>query len=191
MSSTAPRLATFEDLLALSEDRATEVLAGELVEQAAPLPEHGRAQRALGRLIGGPYDDDDGKGGPGGWWILMEVDIELGPHDVVRPDLVGYRRQRLPAPWGVRPLRVVPDWVCEVLSPSNERHDRVVKSELYARAGIPFYWILQPTERVLEAFSLEGPRWTKLGAWSDGAAVRIAPFEEIELDVGQLFPPQA
>jgi Uma2 family endonuclease len=167
-----------------------EVLAGELVERMAPLPEHGRAQRTLGRLIGGPYDDDDGKGGPGGWWVLMEIDVELGPHDIVRPDLVGYRRERLPSPWGLRPLRIVPDWICEVLSPSNERNDRVVKSELYARVGVPFYWIVEPTERVLEAYCLEGSRWVKLGAWTDGAAARIAPFEETALDVGQLFPPR-
>lgn len=55
-----------------------------------PLPEHRRSQRTIGRFIGGPFDDDDGRGGPGGWWILpeVEVEVELGA-DVVRPDVAG------------------------------------------------------------------------------------------------------
>ena len=48
-----------------------------------------------------------------------EVDVALGPNDVVRPDLAGFRRERLPRPGNIRPIEVVPDWVCEVLSPSS------------------------------------------------------------------------
>ena len=59
------------------------------------LPKHSKAQRALGRFVGGPFDDDDGRGGPGGWWIFVEVDVALSVHDIVRPDLAGWRRERL------------------------------------------------------------------------------------------------
>ena len=88
MSEAARRLATYEDLMALGDVRA-EVLAGDIHVSPAPLPKHSKAQGSLRRFIGGPYDDDDGYGGPGGWWIFVEVDVELGPHDVVRPDLAG------------------------------------------------------------------------------------------------------
>lgn len=186
----AKRLATYEDLLALPEDVRAEVLAGDLVTSPAPLPRHSKAQGALRRFIGGPFDDDDGRGGPGGWWILLEVDIRLSPHDIVRPDLSGWRRERLPEPWDERPIDVRPDWVCEILSPSNVATDRVTKRKLYAASGVPHYWIVDPTERTLEAFELVDGRWSEVGSYDDSAVARIAPFEAIELEVGRLFPPR-
>lgn len=165
------------------------MLAGVLVEKAAPSPEHARAQRALSRFVGGPFDDDHDRGGPGGWWILTEVDVELHAHDVVRPDVAGWRRPRLPDPWGQRPIRIVPDWVGEVLSTSDERRDRVHKAALYARCGVGHYWMIDPVERVLEALELNGHTWDRLGAWQDGEVVRVAPFDAIELEISRLFPP--
>ncbi|HHH27508.1 MAG TPA: Uma2 family endonuclease [Polyangiaceae bacterium] len=164
-------------------------MAGELVVSPSPLPRHSRAQRALGRFVGGPFDDDDGRGGPGGWWILLEVDVELGPHDVVRPDLAGWRRPRLPSPWDERPVRIVPDWIGEVVSPSNAARDRVDKRRLYAEHGVGHYWIVDPGARTLEALRLDGASWVEVGSFGDGDVARIAPFEAIELDVGRLFPP--
>jgi hypothetical protein len=58
------------------------------------------ASSALGARIGSPFHSDPG--GPGGWWILDEPELHLGP-DVLVPDLAGWRRERLPvfpdAPW--------------------------------------------------------------------------------------------
>lgn len=121
MTGAASRFATYEDLLALPEDTRAEVLSGHVVALPGPSPRHSRAQGALRRLIGGPYDDDDGRGGPGGWWILIEVDVRLAPHDIVRPDLAGWRRERLPSPWDERPIEVAPDWIGEVISSHNSR----------------------------------------------------------------------
>ncbi|MCA9648135.1 MAG: Uma2 family endonuclease [Polyangiaceae bacterium] len=182
-------MATYADLLALGEDVRAEVLAGEVHVAPAPLPRHSRAQGALRRFIGGPYDDDDGFGGPGGWWILLEVDVELSAHDIVRPDLAGWRRQRLPSPWDTRPLKVAPDWICEVLSPSNAATDRVYKRNLYAKVGVPHFWMLDPTARTLETLRLQDGVWVDSGSYDDSAVVRVPPFEEVELAVARLFPP--
>lgn len=186
--STARKLATYDDLLAYPEDVKAELLGGEIHVQPAALPRHGRVQLALGRLVGGPFDGDTE--GPEGWWILPEVDIRLGPHDVVRPDLTGWRRPRLPDPWNTRPIDVVPDWICEILSPTTEKLDRVRKQQLYARHGVPYYWIVDPAERVLEAYVLDAGQWRIAGAYDDTALARIPPFDAIELAVGRLFPPE-
>ncbi|MFW5920374.1 MAG: Uma2 family endonuclease [Polyangiales bacterium] len=176
-------------MLALPDDVRAEVLGGRVHTAPAPLPKHSRAQRALGSFIGRPFDDDDGRGGPGGWWIFIEVDVELGPHDVVRPDLAGWRRQRLPNPGDQRPIRLPPDWICEVLSPSNAVHDRVTKRTLYEQHSVPHYWIVDVEERTLEAFALQDGKWVLLGAYDETAVARIAPFAEVELEVGRLFLP--
>lgn len=185
----ARRAPTYEDLLALPEGERAEILDGELVAEPAPLPEHSRAQGALRHFIGGPFDDDDGHGGPGGWWILIEVDVRLGD-DVVRPDLCGWHRTKLPSPWKQRPIEVVPDWICEVVSPSNAARDRLVKRRIYAAQGVGHFWLVDPRERILEAARLQQPHWLEVGTYGDGDKARIEPFGELELDVGRLFPPR-
>jgi Uma2 family endonuclease len=187
--TAAPKLATYDDLLSLPEDTRAEVVGGIISVQPAPLPRHSRVQRSLGRYLGGPFDDDHDGGGPGGWWILLEVDVRFTLHDVVRPDLSGWRRERLVDPWDVRPIDVVPDWICEVTSPSNARYDRVTKARLYLEAGVRSLWLVDPETRVLEALVLEGARWVEAGRFSDGDVVRIPPFEAVELDVTRIFPP--
>lgn len=184
------RPATYEDLLRLEEDVRAEVLAGVVCMSPAPLPEHARVQRALGSYIGGPFDDDDGHGGPGGWWIYPEVDIALGDHDIVRPDLTGYRRERLPEPMGQRPFKLAPDWVCEIQSPSTAARDRVTKRNLYAKSGIHHYWLIDPAARTLEALELRPEGWFEVGVYDETAIVRIKPFEPVELAVGRLFHPR-
>ena len=187
----ARRLASYEDLVALPSDQKAEILSGTIATLPAPLPRHSKVQGALRRFIGGPYDDDDGDGGPGGWWILLEVDVRLAKHDVVRPDLSGWRRGRLQNPWDVRPIDVTPDWICEVLSSSNVAHDRVTKRRLYAEHGVPYYWIVDPEGRTLEALRLEAGVWVDAGTFDDDSVARVPPFEGVELRIHRLFPPQA
>jgi len=186
----ARKLATYADLLSLDEDFRAEIIHGSLETQPAPRPRHSNVQRSLGRFVGGPFHDDDGFGGPGGWWIFVEVDVQLAPHQVLRPDLAGWRRERLAQP-DDRPIVVVPDWTCEILSPSTRARDRVTKRMLYAEYGVSHYWLVDPEARTLEALALDGQkRWIELGAWDDTATARIPPFDAVELPVGRLFLPR-
>jgi Uma2 family endonuclease len=181
--------ATWEDLLKIPEDERFkyEVLGGELEALPHPLPQHGWTQGMLFSDLSSPFGR--GRGGPGGWWLILETDVMLGPHDIVAPDIAGWRRERMPAFPRTRPITLPPDWVCEVLSPSRPQRDRVRKADLYLRAGIPYYWMLDVEGRTLEALNATGGAWVRTGAWTDGDHPRIPPFEAIELDVGGLFPP--
>jgi len=64
MATPAPKLATYADLMALPEDVRAEVLAGEVVASPSPSPRHATVQRTVSRFVGGPFHDDDGRGGP-------------------------------------------------------------------------------------------------------------------------------
>lgn len=187
MSQPVRRPATYSDLLALPEDVRAEIVGGEIVTLPAPRPRHSKPQGAIRRFVGGPFDDDDGFGGPGGWWIFVEVDIALGS-DVYRPDLSGWRRERLPDP-DVRPITITPDWVGEIVSASHQAHDRVKKRRIYAEHGILHYWIVDPDARTLEAMSLEGGRWVETGSFDDTEVARIPPFDAVEIPIGRLFLP--
>jgi Uma2 family endonuclease len=191
VSDPAEKLATYEDLLRLPDGVRGEIIAGEIHTAPAPLPKHSKAQGAIRRFVGGPYDDDDGFGGPGGWWSFVAVDVQLARHDVVRPDLAGWRRPRLPNPADTRPIEVAPDWVCEVESPSTARNDRVTKRDLYAKHRVGHYWVVDVDARTLEAFQLVDDKWVLSGNFDETAVARIAPFEEVELAVGRLFLPAA
>jgi Uma2 family endonuclease len=66
----------------------------------------------------------------------------------------------------------------------------VTKAQLYAEHGVQHFWLLDPAERILEAFELSGGLWTRIGSYDDTATVRVKPFEAIELRVGAPFPPK-
>jgi Uma2 family endonuclease len=187
MSQIARRLATAVDLARLPEGVCAEVIHGAIVERAAPSAEHGDAQSQLAVLIKGPFQRSPGRGGPGGWWILTEVEIELETHEVYRPDLVGWRRERMPTRPTGRPVRVRPDWVCEVLSPTTAKNDLVDKLRTLQSNGVPHYWIVDPERETLTVL-----RWTEEGYLTAltakrGERVRAEPFGEVELNAGLLF----
>lgn len=184
--TAATKLATYADLVALPEDVKAEVLGGELVTQPSPSFPHVHVQGSMSHFIGGPFSFDGG--GSGGWWIVCEFDVRFTAHDIVQPDLAGWRRSRLTSPHTGQPIDVVPDWICEVLSPSSTKRDRLHKSQLYARHGVPHYWLVDPAARLLEAYALDGGQWKSIGVYDETARARIAPFEAVELPVGYLFP---
>jgi Uma2 family endonuclease len=186
-ASEARHTATAADLLAIAEpERFHEVVDGELVRKAAPSGPHGRAQSRVAGKIGGRYDRRPGGRAPGGWWIVTEVEVEFEAHQVYRPDVVGWRRERLPELPNHTPITVRPDWVCEVLSESNASNDLVKKMRGYHRAGVPHYWVVDPREQTLTVY-----RWTAEGFLLVLAAdredrVHAEPFDEVQLFVGSL-----
>lgn len=80
--------------------------------------------------------------------------------------------------------------VLAVVSPSTAARDRVTKRQLYARCGVPYYWLIDPDARVLEALALRDGVWVELGVYDDSATARIEPFHAVELAVGRLFLPR-
>src|SRR5205823_4973090 len=60
--------------------------------------------------------------GPGGWWFATEAENQLAANQVFRPDVAGWRRERLTELPSIVPIVVPPDWVCEILS-KNRRND--------------------------------------------------------------------
>jgi Uma2 family endonuclease len=142
--------ATVADLLAIPEElRHHEIIDGVLVEKEAASGKHGRAQVRLSRRLG-PYDRRPGGRGPGGWWFATEVEIQLAETQVFRPDVAGWRRERMPVLPSEVPIVLRPDWICEILS-TNRRNDLIKKKRAYHHHHhqVGHYWLIDPVEETL------------------------------------------
>jgi len=186
--ATPGRAPTYADIEALPAHLVGEILAGELVVSPRPALPHANAASVLGMILGAPFRL--GIGGPGGWWILHEPELSLAVEprfDPVVPDLAGWRRATAPTLPLAAQHDVVPDWVCEVLSPGTQRHDRVLKVPFYGRAGVKHCWLVDPLAQTLEVLRLEDARWVLIAAHGGDETVRAEPFEAIEVPLASLW----
>lgn len=177
---------TIAEWLALPESRRVEFIDGEFIEKAMPDWEHSQAQGSLDRIIGTAFHRRGGSGQPGGWWLGPEIDIQLGAHGF-RPDLSGWRRERVPTMPKGRPITIRPDWICEVVSESNATMDTVKKLRRYHEEGVPHYWLVDPKTKTLTVYRHQSEGYLHVLAAEAGETVRPEPFDAIELRVGLLF----
>ncbi|HTJ74633.1 MAG TPA: Uma2 family endonuclease [Acidimicrobiales bacterium] len=133
MTTTLSNAFTVADLEAMPDDgKRYELIGGAIVMTPAPEPVHQREAQGLFRLLEDACP-------PGHEVFLSPIDFDL-PAGRVEPDIivvpdasVGEKRLSGPA------LLVV-----EIVSPGSAINDRVTKRDVYAEAGVPAYWIVDP-----------------------------------------------
>ncbi|HEY3355616.1 MAG TPA: Uma2 family endonuclease [Polyangia bacterium] len=177
------RPATYADLEALPPSIKGEIVDGVLYTSTRPRSPHMNLEGIIHGDVFNPYQR--GRGGPGGWWILVEPGIEVPGSPEVSPDLAGWRRERLPALPVDASLTVVPDWVCEILSPGTRNLDLRVKRPFYARVGVGYLWYVDPEARTLSVSKLVDGHWLELAVHGDSDVVRVEPFPDVELALGE------
>jgi Uma2 family endonuclease len=186
MSAVIKETSLYEQLMNLPENVTGEIIKGVLHTQPRPTARHALAASAVEGELYNPYHK--GRGGPGGWWILVEPEVHfIRDTEVLVPDLAGWRRERMPVLPEDHRFEVVPDWVCEVLSPSTYRKDRVIKMKTYAQYGVAYLWLIDPLARILEAYALDEGHWTVAGLYQGQDEVSVAPFDAIAIALGDLW----
>ena len=167
---------------------SVELIDGEIVHKAVPKPEHGAVQAKFGGVLAPFNRKTGGPRGPGGWWIMTEVEVFYPERkEAYRHDVVGFRRDRFPSrPTGL-PVRERADWVSEILSPSTARYDIVQKQRTLHAHGVPYYWIVDPEHETLMVLKHTPDGYMNILNAGVGDVVRAEPFEAIEIDVGELF----
>lgn len=186
----AKRRATYEDLLQVPDTKVAEIVDGQLVVSPRPALRHALAVTEIAADLVSVFHGSPARSGPGGWWILLEPELHF-EDDVLVPDLAAWCCERMRTVPDTATLTLPPDWLCEVISPSSVRHDRIAKMRSYARAGVAAVWLVDPLARTLESFRLEGGRWTLVASHAGDETVRVEPFATVEIPLGRWWLPDA
>jgi Uma2 family endonuclease len=181
MARKLGRPATRADLEALPAGEKGEIIDGELYVQPRARAPHALALTAISTGLHGAYNQ--GREGPGGWWILSEPGIEVGGSPEVSPDVAGWRRERLATLPRDAGIDVVPDWICEILSPSTRGYDFMKKRPFYARVGVGWLWYVDLEARTVTVSHLVDGAWSEVAVHGEDERVRLPPFQDVELQL--------
>lgn len=174
---------TYEDYCALPDDgRRYEILDGELAVTPAPVPNH---QEVIANLLAPLHGHVTARGL--GKVFPAPIDVILADTSVVQPDLVFVRAERLSLVTA-RAIEGPPDLVVEVLSPTTEARDRGVKRELYARFGVPQYWLIDTEARRLTAYELAGTTYRQVVERTGTAEFTPTLFPGLTLSLAAIWP---
>ena len=184
--SIASRPLTYDDLLAARESGderlRLELIAGEIVVTPSPAPMH---QIVLRRLLIA-LDREIGESGAGEV-LMAPLDVYLDEFNTLQPDLLVLLRDRQHLLGSAR-IEAAPSLAAEILSPSTSGRDRIVKRDLYARFGVPEYWVVDPAAgRVTIYGDLREGRYHQERTASDVAISVTMPG--LSVDLGKLFAP--
>jgi len=173
---------TYDEYAALPDDgQRYEIVNGVLVMAPAPSPEHQAIVleiasylrihiklASLGRVFPAP------------------IDVDLGQKNVFQPDVVVVLNTHLDR-IAAKKIVGAPDLVVEVVSPGSGVMDRIAKYAVYARAGIPEYWIVKPERQTVEVFVLEDGEYRLLGIFGGQQTLPSQVVPELPVRVEQFF----
>ena len=178
---------TFADALTWGEDERIEIIDGEAFMMAPPSRAH---QEVVTALVAQLYDYLKGKkckvyAAP----FAVRLFEENGdrPEDVdtlVEPDISVVCD---PSKLDDAGCKGAPDLVIEILSPSTTRHDRFIKFNLYQRAGVREYWIVDPVGKTVQVFVLENGRYTAKDFGMAGDKTRVNVLDDCVIDLSEAF----
>jgi Uma2 family endonuclease len=186
MSRVSTIKMTARQFLELGEDPPgvrLELVDGEIAVSPSPIPDHAFTVLALGSILKTHIDRDELG------MVLPDVDTIFGEHDVRRPDLFYFQKKRMHF-IGERAIEGPPDLCIEVLSPSSVRTDRRDKFKQYAAGRVKHYWIVDPKQRTIEAYSLRGGKYVGRVRGSRSDVVQLPPFPKLKIPLAKLWRPK-
>jgi Uma2 family endonuclease len=146
------RLYTSDDLYAMGSDAPFELIQGELIRVSPANPRSNRVLQYINYVLYG-FVAERGIGDV----YAMEAGftIEVDPDTVVGPDVAYVAHDRIPTPYPDHGfVRIVPNLIVEIVSPSDEPGDMKRKQAAYDRAGVPLVWWVDPIRKSATIYRL-------------------------------------
>lgn len=182
---------TFADALNWEEGEHIEIIEGDAVMMSPPLREHQAISVSITSQL---YHYLEGKqcqvyAAP--FAVRLFEGEGDRPEDVdtmVEPDISVVCDPNKLDKYG---CRGAPDLIIEILSPSSRRHDRITKLNLYQRAGVREYWIVNPEDRTVQVMLLDSKGDLRIHedyGQEDTAVVNV--LEDCAIDLRKVFPPR-
>lgn len=179
---------TMSDILAWEGQEHVELIDGAPVMMAPPTRAHQRISGELGRQLGNYLEGKRCEVYAAPFAVRLFEKKGDRPEDVdtmVEPDLSVICD---PGKLDEMGCKGAPDFIIEILSPSTQRHDRLVKYNLYQRAGVREYWIVDPSAKSIQTFVLEDGRYTAAGFGSPGDILKVSVLEGCFIELSKVFP---
>jgi Uma2 family endonuclease len=171
---------TYEDYLNLPNDgNRHEIIDGEQYMTPAPQTRHQIVSRNIERILLNYIEDNDF-----GQLIHSPIDVVLSETTIVQPDVLFIRKERE----GIIKKNFIegpPDLIVEILSPGNEKLDRITKMKYYAMFGISEYWLIDYEVRILEQYVLKGQIFERAGVNTEEFSPSI--FPDLTIHLPQIF----
>ncbi len=167
---------TSDEFLAMTDlDGRYELVSGELYDMS-PSPSF-KHQRLSGGFYWKIRNYIEERGGP---CIVLAapMDVKLNDEDIVQPDIFVVCD---PDKMDEQKCNGAPDWVIEILSPSNSEHDTVEKLAMYSKAGVREYWIVDPMNEKVLVYPFEKAKATGIFTFDDEISAGIYETEEVQL----------
>lgn len=156
--SKPDRLLTYDDIIALPEDlKRHEIMGGKLYSSSAPPRDHQVVCGAL-LILAGNYVEEHRLG----WFYTYRVDVRLSPYDIVVPDLLFISRERSEIHMPRGDVQGAPSLIAEIIRPESREIDSRQKFDLYERAGVLEYWLVDPETRRFQLFVLKDGRYEEV-----------------------------
>ena len=177
------RLWTYDDYRQLPDDgQRYEVIYGRLYATSVPRTFHQTVSRRLQDLL---YElERQGKG----YVFDAPVEVLMPGATPVQPDLIYLNREQREM-IAEKSIEGAPHLVVEILSPSTASRDRTLKLNVYAKAGVPNYWILDPAARTLEVFELTDSGYRVAAALGGDETFEAHSVEGLIVKLPELFAP--
>jgi Uma2 family endonuclease len=178
-AATLPARITYEEFKTFPDDgRRCELIDGEVFMFASPSLLHQMLALELAVLLRDAVTLRDL-----GWVLVAPFEVKFFGDNAVQPDLVVVLRDRA----GVLTssgVRGTPSLLLEILSPSNRSYDLTTKAELYARNGVPEYWVVDTEAETIAVHELRDGRYVAL---PDNGIARSRVIPDLAVDVRALF----
>jgi Uma2 family endonuclease len=170
---------TWADYQTWNDDQRWEIIGGEAyLMSPSPTSRH---QRILSDLHGQMYPHFKGKPCQ---LLVSPMDVVLSDEDVLQPDLLVVCN---PQQTKRTHIEGAPTLVVEITSPSSTTRDRLLKLNLYARAGVKEYWIVTPWPSLVEVLLLEGGRYVMHSVFGKDDTLTSPSFPGLQVQLADVF----